>query len=499
MTTATTLEMNTFFTDVATTDRDVDISSIWDGDCCNRAGLALELRKFIHAQHNPLTIGLDGSWGSGKSFFLKRFAKEFHTIAEGEKRPLAIYLNAWECDYLQNPLLFVYYHLANALDKRGILDPATKKTLFTNLGNIGMVIADKLLFDMPSAIKDKTDKAIDENPLSIFEKETELTNQLKLLLAQLANNIRIKTDYPIVVCIDELDRCRPLYAIEMLERIKHCCSVPNVIFILGIDRRQLAHSIQAIYGGIDVNNYLRRFIQFPFSLPNAQPGDYLAMLWREGKFGNIVHNLADRLSVSVTSEYGNNLEAAVLYIFKHLVIRARLTLRQVEDALCRYYRMGLASQPPHLIDFILLAIISTLKAANGKSDLLCAYICCKDKAKPVHDFFFSIPMCPPSGRSDIIDPEVVMRKIIEYGAVRSSDEFGLESAGIGNWPDCKSINGFHLGNVLSSMLKHDLTCAKVNLQSNRRFPQSRVQALYERTEFHFQPDSGWYTNGMIFT
>ena len=76
------------------------------------------------------------------------------------------------------------------------------------------------------------------------------------------------TSRPLVFIIDELDRCRPTFAIELLERVKHIFDVPHLVFILGINRDELCNSLQSVYGEIDANVYLRRFFDMEFSLPD---------------------------------------------------------------------------------------------------------------------------------------------------------------------------------------------------------------------------------------
>ena len=261
---------------------------------------------------------------------------------------------------------------------------------------------------------------------------------------------------------------------------------------------QLGHSIQSIYGEIDVDNYLRRFIQFPFPLPQTTPANYLAALWRDGKFGSIINSYANRLNVCVTADYGNSLEFAVLAIFKTLVTNANLTLRQIEDALFRYYRMGLTYQPPHLSDFALLAVISVLKVMDDPDGILSSYLSGKD-ANAVYRLFFGDPLSRPPERYDMIEPQRVMQKIIEFGMARRPEDFHLDSSDFAQWPSYNANENFHLGKVLSSMLLRDLTNTKIAMQSNFAFARTRAQALFDKTEFHFEPDPGWYTNGMIFT
>ena len=73
-----------------------------------------------------------------------------------------------------------------------------------------------------------------------------------------------------VFIIDELDRCRPTFAIELLERVKHIFDVPNLVFAFGINRDELCSSLQSIYGNIDADVYLRRFFDMEFTLPQTQ-------------------------------------------------------------------------------------------------------------------------------------------------------------------------------------------------------------------------------------
>ena len=80
-----------------------------------------------------------------------------------------------------------------------------------------------------------------------------------------------KNSLPLIVVIDELDRCRPSYAVELLETAKHLFTVDRVVFVLAVNRSELAHSIRAVYGGeFDALGYLRRFIDIDFRLPEAQ-------------------------------------------------------------------------------------------------------------------------------------------------------------------------------------------------------------------------------------
>ncbi|TLX45598.1 hypothetical protein C1E24_18115 [Pseudoalteromonas phenolica] len=78
------------------------------------------------------------------------------------------------------------------------------------------------------------------------------------------------------ILIDELDRCRPSYAIEMLEIIKHFFETPNFVFVVATDTKQLSHSIKAVYGsGFNGEEYLTRFFNRTASIPKGDLSGFI--------------------------------------------------------------------------------------------------------------------------------------------------------------------------------------------------------------------------------
>ena len=84
--------------------------------------------------------------------------------------------------------------------------------------------------------------------LANYAESLALIKKFKTNLKDFANELKEQKNCPVVVVIDELDRCRPLYAIELLEVAKHLFSVENIVFVLAINLRELGHSIKAVYG-----------------------------------------------------------------------------------------------------------------------------------------------------------------------------------------------------------------------------------------------------------
>ena len=88
-----------------------------------------------------------------------------------------------------------------------------------------------------------------------------------------------------VFIIDELDRCRPTFAIELLERVKHIFDIPNMVFVLGINRDEICKSFQSIYGDIDATVYLQRFFDMEFTLPEVDSATFGSHLMRKYELG----------------------------------------------------------------------------------------------------------------------------------------------------------------------------------------------------------------------
>lgn len=126
----------------------------------------------------------------------------------------------------------------------------------------------------------------------------------------------------LIFFIDELDRCRPSFAIELLETIKHLFSVPGVIFVTSLDKSQLSHSVATIYGEkMDTTGYLRRFFDLDYKLPSPDKIKYM-----EIKLGNIFSNYMN------SSYFKQFLEA--------FIVEYNFSLRDI-DKLCYYLKIVL--------------------------------------------------------------------------------------------------------------------------------------------------------------
>ena len=349
---------------------------IWADDISKkRKSQADALLNLVVAQDCSCTIGLNGGWGSGKTFFLTRFVKEYckQNADDAKHKPSAIYFNAWKDDFVQDPLLSILGQITQAeclKEKFGEKLDDIKKAAKPLLAQVGLGLAKcvgKGILKKVTGVDSEDIKDVFEislGDIKSFEEQELLDNyadvcnsrdELRKALEDLANKNRDGTKLPLVIVIDELDRCRPVFAIELLERIKHLFDVPHLVFVIGMDANQLRKSLKAVYGDIDTQDYLLKFIDVETTLPPLTRDDFIAYLW---------HKLGyDNLTVSGSRVYED--WDLVLKHFKLLSNVNNLTLRQIEQGvrlfafLARPYK---SFTPPVSYGFIAAAIM--LKVVN---------------------------------------------------------------------------------------------------------------------------------------
>lgn len=303
-------------------------NQIWSDDLLNRESDAVFLRNFLisrkkiqSAGANPSSpsyvVNLDETWGQGKTFFLTRFARQLK-----EEGHLVAFVNAWRDDFCEDPLIPVMAEVDNAIKEavpqkspaRGFWEASKKKSgpilVALAKGAVANVAAKIVSREAVSAVseimgsppeetvkevikdfeKDSSaaiskilDKAA-ENELSSLQKVRESISNFKTSLEKAIKSAEEKENRPtpMFIFIDELDRCKPSYAIALLERVKHLFDIENVIFVIATDSTQLGHAIKSVYGGdFDSSRYLKRFFDRTFTFPEPSKGDFINVLLNE--------------------------------------------------------------------------------------------------------------------------------------------------------------------------------------------------------------------------
>lgn len=254
-------------------------------DKFNRKPIAKNLTNIILAKDEPLVISLDSEWGTGKTTFIQMWKDMLNNEEEYQEQFETIYFNAWENDYIKDPLLAIFTEIHSEINKD---DKKQKLKTFFNkskpLLKVGVSSALKLatagilnldnvnLGDCTeSELIDLAEK-IGETGIQEIFKERDIREKCKKELQELNKDGNKK----IIFFIDELDRCRPTFAIELLEVIKHLFDIDNFTFIVSIDKEQLSHSVATIYGqNMDTIGYLRRFFDLDYKLPKVDLNKYI--------------------------------------------------------------------------------------------------------------------------------------------------------------------------------------------------------------------------------
>jgi len=248
-------------------------------DPFNRKGTGKSLSDLVERIEDPLVIALDGGWGSGKTWFLKRWVGA-HKLENGG-RATTVYFDAFAHDFMDDPLIALTGVIGKRLPEQaesgwGKLKIAAAK-LARPVARIGLAVATGGITEIAGPVVDAATEATSKEIEAAAEAFWAREDGKRAAMQQLRDALVGLTmtgfkeggdPVPLVVVVDELDRCRPDYALALLEVIKHFFSVPNVHFVLGVSVDALGHSVRARYGaGIDAERYLRKFISISVRLP----------------------------------------------------------------------------------------------------------------------------------------------------------------------------------------------------------------------------------------
>jgi len=231
------------------------------------------LTSIVQNYADGFVLALNGEWGTGKTTFVRMWQGSLE-----QANYKTIYFNAWENDFENEPLTALLGELKKLVDdkndtyrsllKKGVIIsknilPALAKGVISKYMDTGVTLdAIEKSIDAATDILDQEVQEYVNKKQGLVDFKHELEKYIK------ANNY----GKPVVFIIDELDRCRPDYAVEVLEKVKHFFSVQGIAFVLSIDKIQLGNSIQGYYGSHNINTeeYLRRFIDLEYRLPEPK-------------------------------------------------------------------------------------------------------------------------------------------------------------------------------------------------------------------------------------
>ena len=314
-------------------------------------------------------MALDGSWGSGKSFFLKCWVGAHQHENGGTAR--TIYFDAFAHDYLDDPLVALTGAIAHrfgaknghlkALDKAKaaaakLCRPALRigfAAVTAGATAIAGEVIDSALEAGSKELEAATSKHFWKNELGKRAAMDDFRTAISALTEPTKNDER---PTKLVIVVDELDRCRPDYALALLEIIKHFFAVPNVHFVLGVNLTELQNSVRARYGqGVNAELYLQKFVSVTMGLPRH------AQQRREGLaelvyYSNMAHKM--ELNSSLVTEVSDYL--------KLILPKDLLSIRGIQKVLTQIVLVPQTPRPYEKLPFgeqILIAGLIVLKVA----------------------------------------------------------------------------------------------------------------------------------------
>ncbi len=283
-------------------------------DLLGRGEFAKKLANYlVRSEHG--VYALDAEWGSGKTFFTgKIFLNELskvhckiykinnylnilpQDIIKGNNNESNIvYFNAFKHDFSSEPFTAIAYELIKKFDstpknikvqlkkeldnlKRNagkLIKYTSKSLLREGSGALSQLVTGGLLNFNLFKVAENALNEYDQDKIKTEEEQLQdwynNSNQLHSVVENIKKslNILIKhtTEQKIYFIIDDLDRCRPDFAIELLEKIKHIFEVEGIVYLLTTDLGNLGKSLKNVYGDIDDKEYFRKFINMTFKFP----------------------------------------------------------------------------------------------------------------------------------------------------------------------------------------------------------------------------------------
>ncbi len=351
---------------------------IWKGDQLGREAEGRYLRNYIERLYrvgkkdqSSFVLNINSEWGHGKTWFLTELAKELR-----QNHPV-VYFDAWKNDFSKDALLSFVSVVCQSLSEQYSQDDqvrpkvAALKTAFTAWAKKAVPIVagvavkkltgftvdeitadnDEIDWDSKDAenIAQQLTKIASVCAIEEFTRKKDAIKLFELAIEQLVSSL---DEYlPICIMVDELDRCRPTYAIELLEAIKHLFATRGIFFILATDTKQLSHSIKAVYGeGFNALAYLKRFFYAEYVLADPDYEKFSKYLFGQtpGVEGYFF------LPKSLNEKYG------LFGMFARISELFRLTARDQEQVFKVIENIVISSER-ETTDFMFLTFLACLK------------------------------------------------------------------------------------------------------------------------------------------
>lgn len=333
------------------------------------------MRVVQHAPDKSLVLALDDKWGNGKTSFVQMMESEIKIKHSDDLN--VIYFDAFKSDYQSDPFVALTSSIYSLINK----EEGKLKSLGNELLKVGKKLGASFAINgakfaintlsgglLSGTALEKAGESISDaitSPVEEYIEEKIKTSENEIATIEhfgnLITQIHQESGKKILFIIDELDRARPDFSLDLLEKIKHIFSVEGVVFLLVVNREQFEKSIECRYGNINSRLYLNKFVHYWFTLPKKSHLSPNCM-------DNYSHSTIKRHLLNIDS--GNNLfvrNGSLINTLAYLLEVNHCSLREAERC---YSVFAVIDNPNKINNYVsdsykvALGLIAFLKVHN---------------------------------------------------------------------------------------------------------------------------------------
>lgn len=238
------------------------------------------LKSFIFSQYplekESFVVSLNSRFGSGKTWFIEMFSNDLKE--EGYR---VININAWKNDFFKEPVVTILCEIISHIEhNKSLIGKSTDfmTNLLRTAASVAIVTSSQVIDNLTGVSIMETTRAVKEGIdikhgneiFKIYNAHAELYTYIQNALDDYISTL---DGNPLIILVDELDRCRPDHAVRFIETIKHFFPIKGIIFVLAVDKNQLESTVKCLYGQqLDFPEYYRKFVHRNVSLPPITKG-----------------------------------------------------------------------------------------------------------------------------------------------------------------------------------------------------------------------------------
>ena len=277
----------------------------------------MNLFRFIDLLDNikeSCTIAINGEWGSGKTFFVRQAKLVIDALNQSTAMDEStrvkilgcypnknakhechstVYYDAWMYDNHDDPILSLIY--ASIASRQTDFVEGKKRSVLDGVAALAGALSGR---DISSVLQ----TARGADAFADFKNADDIREMVKGFIDSLISEHGNR----LIFFIDELDRCKPDYAIRFLERIKHYFDDDRVTFVLSVSLSQLQETVKSYYGAeFDATRYLDKFFDLRISLPQPDMKNYL-----QTRLGMYEEAIVESMCIETIMQYRLSLREA---------------------------------------------------------------------------------------------------------------------------------------------------------------------------------------------